>query len=272
MIESEDLKALSLAVEKLEKPGLTMQIVEKIGKPIEYGLQRLPEKAAQQIEKATGLALDKALDVAMQTMKAPSGTPSSNISHKAAAAVSGGVGGAFGLAALAVELPVSTGIILRSVADIARGEGESIDDPATRMECLSVFAMGGRSTSDDAAETTYFATRAALASQVKEAAKYVARQGTQTVSKEAAPPLVKLIASIASRFGMVVSEKAAAQLIPALGAAGGATVNVLFINHFQSMAEGHFTIRRLERKYGEECIRQQYETLVSGYAGQRKAA
>ena len=263
MIEAEDLSDLKQAVRKLEKPGLTMQIVEKIGKPIEYALEKLPTKATQQIEKATGLALDKALDVALQTMKAPTGTQASNMQHKAAAVVSGGVGGAFGIGALAVELPISTGIILRSVADIARQEGEDIEDPQTRMECLGIFAMGGRSDSDDAADTSYFATRAALGAQVKEAAKFVARQGPKVISKEAGPPLLKLIAAIGSRFGVVVTEKAAAQMVPAIGAAGGATINLLFTNHFQNMAEGHFTVRRLERKYGEELVRQQYECLLA---------
>ena len=262
MIESEDLKDLKQAVRKLEKPSLTMQVVEKIGKPIEFALEKLPNKASEQIEKATELALDKALDVALQTMKAPTGTPASNVKHKAAAAVSGGVGGAFGIAALAVELPISTGIMLRSMADIARQEGEDIDDALTRMECLSVFAMGGRSEGDDAAETAYFATRAALGAQVKEAAKFVTTQTSKTLAKDAGPPIVRLVAAIASRFGVVVTEKAAAQMVPALGAAGGATINVLFMNHFQTMAEGHFTVRRLERKYGEEVIREEYCKLI----------
>ena len=39
-------------------------------------------------------------------------------------AASGAAGGAFGLASLPVELPVSTTIMLRSIADIARAEGE----------------------------------------------------------------------------------------------------------------------------------------------------
>jgi hypothetical protein len=34
------------------------------------------------------------------------------------------VGGGFGLAALPVELPISTIIMLRSIGDIARSEGE----------------------------------------------------------------------------------------------------------------------------------------------------
>jgi len=58
---------------------------------------------------------------------------------------------------------------------------------------------------------------------------------------------VRLVTRIASRFGVVVSEKAAAEAVPILGAAGGATINLLFINHFQSMARGHFIVRSLER-------------------------
>jgi hypothetical protein len=40
------------------------------------------------------------------------------------------------------------------------------------------------------------------------------------------------------------------KLYPVVGAVGGAAVNLIFMNHFQRIAEGHFTIRRLERIYG----------------------
>jgi hypothetical protein len=49
--------------------------------------------------------------------------------------------------------------------------------------------------------------------------------------------------------------------VPVVGAAGGATVNVLFITHFQAMAGGHFTVRRLERKYGAELVQARYRLL-----------
>jgi hypothetical protein len=42
------------------------------------------------------------------------------------AALSGGVGGFFGVAAIAFELPLSTTIIMRSIADIARSEGKEV--------------------------------------------------------------------------------------------------------------------------------------------------
>ena len=47
-----------------------------------------------------------------------------------------------------------------------------------------------------------------------------------------------------------------------LGAVGGATLNVIFMNHFQRIAQGHFTVRRLERRYGSEVIRRQYEAAL----------
>ena len=51
----------------------------------------------------------------------------------------------------------------------------------------------------------------------------------------------------------------AAQAVPVIGAAGGALINTLFMDHFQDMAHGHFTVRRLERKYGEEVVKLAYE-------------
>jgi hypothetical protein len=46
-----------------------------------------------------------------------------------------------------------------------------------------------------------------------------------------------------------------------IGALGGAAVNYAFIDHFQSVARGHFTVRRLERKYGKEVVFAAYERI-----------
>jgi len=61
---------------------------------------------------------------------------------------------------------------------------------------------------------------------------------------------------------VVVSEKAAAETVPIVGAAGGATINLLFINHFQSMARGHFMVRSLERAWGEKVVKKEYERIA----------
>jgi len=149
--------------------------------------------------------------------------------------------------------------MLRSIADIAAAHGEDPRALDTRLACLTVFALGStRDARDDAAESGYFAARSALAAAVSEAAKHLAQKG---FGKSGAPALLRLIALIGARFGVVVSEKAAAQAIPILGAAGGAVVNALFIGHYQDMARGHFTVRSLERVHGEAAVRVAYERL-----------
>src|SRR2546423_14214453 len=82
------------------------------------------------------------------------------------------------------------------------------------------------------------------------------------VLKNAAPAVVRLITSIASRFGVIVSEQVAAKAVPVVGAAGGSIINVLFMNHFQDMARGHFIVKRLERRYGTEGVQAAYNQLA----------
>jgi hypothetical protein len=164
----------------------------------------------------------------------------------------------FGLPALAIELPVSTTIMLRSIADIARSQGENLKTIEARLECVQVLALGGGSNTDDGSETGYFAARAAMAKAVSDAVQHLARSG---LSQRGAPAMVRLIALIASRFSIVVSEKAAAQAVPVLGAFGGAVINTLFLDHFQDMGKGHFIVRRLERAHGAEEVKRIYQGL-----------
>jgi hypothetical protein len=252
------LAALRDAVQRLEHPGLAARLASLAGKPVELLGQMLPASASQIITTATSRGLELALKAALRTMR---GAPHarSNLLHKTLATASGAAGGAFGLAALPVELPVSTVIMLRSIADIARSEGEDLSDPDSTLACVQVFALGGRANSVDASESGYFAARGMLAKSVTEAARFIAERG---FVEEGSPVLVRFITQVASRFGVAVSQKVAAQALPVVGALGGATVNYVFIEHFQDVARGHFTVRRLERAYGKDAVRAQYERLA----------
>lgn len=253
-----DRKELQLAKKLLENPGVAAKVTNFIGAPIEKGLGLLPDKWKGSIGDVTQTALMKAFDTAIFTMKDLPGESSSNIWHKLGVAVSGGVGGFFGISAIAVELPISTTIMLRSIADIARNEGESISQIEVKLACLEVFALGGTSDSDDGTESGYYAVRAALAKSVADAAEFLA---TKTLTEGGAPVLVKFIAKVAERFSIQITEKAAAQAVPAIGAAGGAIINTIFMDHFQDMAKGHFVVRRLERKHGKELVQRIYQAL-----------
>jgi hypothetical protein len=251
----EDFVALRTAMAALEHPGLAARVGEIVGKPIELVGRALPEPVSKAVAAATTRALNAALAVALRTMHNEP-KAASRLLHIALAAASGAVGGGFGIAALPVELPISTIIMLRSIGDVARSEGEDLADPETALACLEVFALGGRDGEADAAESGYFAVRGMLAKSVAEATRFIAERGVLT---ESAPVLVRFIAQIASRFGVVVTQKLAAQAVPLIGALGGAAVNYAFIDHFQEMARAHFTIRRLERRYGENAVGAAYE-------------
>jgi hypothetical protein len=255
-LTNDDINDLKYAKTLLENPSLAARISNLLGTPIEKGFEHLPATWKDVVQRATEKSLAKALNFAVRTMSDKTRPASSDKTHKILVLATGAGGGTFGLPALTIELPVTTIIMLRSIADIARSEGEQISVLETKIACLEVFALGGRSKSDDGTETGYFVLRAALARTIAEATNYIAELG---LAREGAPALVKLIATLASRFGIIVSEKAAAQAIPLIGAAGGALINTIFIDHFQNMARGHFIIRRLERLYDKELIRQEYE-------------
>lgn len=258
MMTNDDLADLRYAKSLLESPSLAARISNAIGSPIEKGLSMLPEGANDIIITTTRKALETALDFAIATMNEQPQRRSADWLHKTFAGISGAAGGAFGLPALAIELPVSTTIILRSIADIARSEGENIQLPETRLACLEVFALGGPASRDDAVESGYFAVRAALAKSLTDAVEYMTSRG---VTQNTAPALMRFITQIAARFGVPVTEKAIAQALPAVGAAGGALINTLFADHFQNMSRGHFTVRRLERTYGSVLVKQAYQRL-----------
>ncbi len=202
-----DLKQLQAAKNLLENPGLTAQLTSLLGTPIEYGLKKLPRKVNEKLGSVIEGALLKVARSATATLQENASGQPANRLHTLGAAVYGGVGGFFGPLAMLVEVPVTTGIIFRSIADIARSEGESIRDMDTLMACIEVFALGGKSASDDASESGYYAVRTALAQQVKAAADFL---GKDAGSKKAAPMLLALVRKVAER--LVEAQSAMAML------------------------------------------------------------
>jgi hypothetical protein len=250
-----DLRDLRHAKRLLEQTSLAIRISNLVGVPIERGIELLPKRASELVSTATRRALQTALRFALATLDDEPGEPSADLLHKVLVTATGAGAGLFGMPALAIELPLSTTIMLRSIADVARSEGERLGSPDTKLACLQVFALGGRSKNDDAVESAYFAIRAALARALAEAAQLMAEKG---LAQESAPAIVRFIVQVAARYGVVVSEKTAAQALPLVGAAGGAIVNALFMDHFQDVARGHFIVRRLERSYDHETVRRAY--------------
>jgi hypothetical protein len=140
-----------------------------------------------------------------------------------------------------------------------RHNGENLDTLEARLACLQVFALSSRG-SAVRTELGYFAARTLLARLSGNAAAFLVERGAQELS---GVMVNSLMAEIVSRFSIVVSDRIAASALPVVGAVGGATVNVIFMNHFQQVAQSHFTVRRLERQYGAEAIRVHYAEIAT---------
>jgi hypothetical protein len=257
-IGASDMEALRWAFEHLEHPSLAARLTALVGTPLEEGLKLLPQAWYDRIREAAESSIERILGIAIGTLpRARSGRASDDM-HKIMGMSAGAVGGFFGLPGVLIELPVTTGIIMRSIADIAADEGEDLTAADSRLACVEVFALGGRPKDDDAAETGYYGLRLALAFHFSLVSHHLVEQGA---AKQTLPMMVSLVRAIAARFGIAVSDKVALQLVPVVGAAGGALLNAIFLQHFQHMARGHFIVRRLERQYGAALVRRSYEGL-----------
>lgn len=248
-------EALRRAVDNLENQDFAAQLADYAGRPVERVMRLLPKAASNRINRIVERAILNCLNVAISSIETQSKGPPAQRAASVLAGISGGVSGFFGLAALPIELPVTTTLMLRSIADIARHHGEDLATLEARLACVEVFALGAPR-SGRRADFGYYASRALLGRLAADAGALLLERSAANLS---APVVGSLVSEIATRFSVVVSERSAASALPVLGAVGGATVNFLFMSHFQRVARGHFAIRRLEREYGASVVRRLYD-------------
>jgi hypothetical protein len=134
-------KALRRAVVLLENPNLAARLAEYAGQPVDKLLGMMPRSASTQFNRAVELAMFNCLRLAIRSIDLGKTRPPSVNATSLLAGVSGGVSGFFGVAALAVELPVTTTLMLRAIADLARHNGEDLSTLEARLACVEVFGL-----------------------------------------------------------------------------------------------------------------------------------
>ena len=179
------------------------------------------------------MALRRAFDVAVLGVESGGWTATPR-QGRGVAGTSGALGGFLGMAGLLPDATLTTLLVMRSIATIACEEGEDMSDAASRQACLEVFAFGTPSLDQaEEGDAGYWSARMLMHGR----------------------PLMILFSEVAGRYGLRISEKFALQAVPLVGAAGGALVNTVFLDHYRNLARVHFTIRRLERRYGTADVR-----------------
>lgn len=263
LVSARDHAALARAAGLLEQTSFAMKVAGLVGRPATHALGMLPGFADRQLVRVIESAILKCLSIAIDSLEGTPPSPPSRWVPRLTTGVAGGLGGLLGALALPIELPLTTMLMLQSIADIARHQGEDLARPEARLACLEVFALGDRR-SGKRADIGYYATRSMLAHLTADITAIIIQR--QTVDPTS-PVATRMAGEIASRFGIAVSERIAASALPIIGALGGATVNMMFMSHFQQIAEGHFTVRCLERRYGSEAVRNLYRSIAIEPAG-----
>lgn len=253
-----EMTQLRWAYENLEHPSLAARLSNLLAEPIEEAISLLPKPWKRRLDETLKANSYRTVRLAISTMSLGGEIRLQNRLHKLMAIGTGAASGFFGPFTLLAELPITTTLILRSIANVARTQGEDLEDQEARLACVQVFALGARTRDDESADTGYYALRTILSLHFeRDILEYAANGHGPHI-----PAFIELTRAIAARFGVLISDKTALQLVPFAGAASAATVNYLFMKHFQDVAMGHFVVRRLERKYGSDLIRQLYGSLA----------
>lgn len=258
----EDLAFIRTAAAYLESPPFLLQVTDLIGKPAELLVAALPRPIRALVAGATHRALLRATKVAIGTLPASDGLRSPKAvdrdarRHTVLTAFTGAVGGFFGLAGAVVEIPITTTLMLRSIARIAADSGAPLDDAETGLQCLLVFSLGSQPL--EAMDSAYLTTRVGMAMALGKASQWLARASVQeaatAMAKGTAPALARLVSLVAQRFEVLVGQKLALESLPLIGAVTGALLNAAFTSHFNKLARYHFGILRLERTHGVEVV------------------
>lgn len=174
MIVDQDLEDLRKAVTLLESPSFFIQMQDFIGGPIAKGIEKLPVDWRSDVEKIVLISLEKAMEAALFSMLSDQQQPSSDKTHLSLVAVSGFAGGFHGIGGIAVELPITTVFMLRSILDVARSEGENIKSTDTILASMQVFSLGSsKNTTDDNADKGYFASRTTTHEMIGKMSGYI---------------------------------------------------------------------------------------------------
>ncbi len=240
-MDSASRAELSQAMARLrDRGGLVVRLADlaggALGRTMQFGGRTfgMVPGARSAVQGVVEAALRRAFDVAVLRLDADGEAGRSKRLSGPLVLLSGAVGGFVGMGGFVPDATVTSLAIMREIARIAQEEGEVLDDPETRVACLQVFALQAGSQGDPEADVSYFSARMML-------------QGR---------PVAMLLGDVAGRFGLTLSKKFALQAIPVIGAITGASLNTAFLSHFRGLARAHFTVRRLERTFGAEAVRQ----------------
>lgn len=222
----------ALARRMVQAQGLGMRALNLVGNGIENRLERLPDRVKDALETGAGAVLERAYHAARRIGSHGAMPKVGPWAHHVAVAGSGAAGGIAGLPSALIEMPATVTLIFGALQKIAASYGFDPVAEETRLTCLEVFGSGGPGARDDGVNSSFLGARIGL-------------NGTT---------LHAVIARVAPVFAASMGQKLAGQMIPILGAALGAGINVTYMHYYQDMAHVRFGLKRLAARHGEAAV------------------
>lgn len=219
--------------------GPMMQALNSFGGRVETWAARLPKPARDTLDSGAEKLLVTLYHGAAGAQKA---LPDIGTwGHRFAAAASGAVGGAAGLASAVVELPATVMLMFGAMQQAAAENGFDPASEEVRLACLDIFGSGGPGAGDDGVNTTFVGSRLAVNGATLQA----------------------IIRRVAPVFSAMLGKQLASKAVPIIGAVAGAGVNYAFTDYYQEIARVRFGLRRLALEHGEERIRQAFRAEMA---------
>jgi EcsC protein family len=232
--EDEFARLVAAAEMYLSSRSVLTGFISTLGNIVERGLNVIPESLREEITAKIHDALVIAQSASTMRMDDEPGRNARPGTYVATVIGTGLGGGAGGLPSIIAELPVTTALMMRSIADIGRAYGERLDDPLFRQTCIEVFAYGSP-IEDDEEELAFLMTRLGAA---------------------------QMISKVTIRYAAALGPKIAAMSVPAAGAVAGAALNFAYMTFYQSVARVLFTLLPLERKHDPAMVRSCFASVV----------
>ena len=151
------------------------------------------------------------------------------------------------------DVTSSMTLLSRHTCRIATAYGYSSKEPENLPHLMAAMAP-----QTDTSDEGYLALKTAVVTSIREAGQFMSRTtgvllDRQLLEREA-PQMIRLIAYVADRLGVVVTQKELGVLVPIAGAVLNSSINVAFQQVGHQTAKDYFRRLLLEDRYGEELV------------------
>jgi hypothetical protein len=159
------------------------------------------------------------------------------------AVTGGGAAGAFGAVGLAIDVPATVALALRTVRLTGLAYGFGGDSEAERVYILDILQLAGANSMEDRLDALEQLEKGREGLGREDWQKIVRLTGQSTGS-------VAAVHKVAATLGINLSTRKVAQVMPFVGAAVGAGVNAAFQNDVAAAARFAYRARWLELNEG----------------------